>query len=275
MVIRDKLGLSIAMQKNAMALLAIVSLMSCRPEVKTEIRAFTKPDIQLNFEADSIIPSSPGALTHSTPRYIGKFGFHDTVVIAIPYEDYGPKDSTRLSTDLERHQRGQFTGNGFLIIADYDENIPMKDYQADEYFKNYYPVYIPNETSVSQYFMGKDDRIYAIQEALDQDSAWRPLEHRFYDFCGLGHWRQEIQPGEFAMLLMPKYSGQWKTQLRVRVKIRDNVYVSSSFEGEIDSAQFLLEPDLRKNMQEDPASYIGAWFFGAVPREFDNFDFLK
>jgi hypothetical protein len=56
--------------------------------------------------------------------------------------------------------------------------------------------------------------------------------------CGHSYWQLRVHPREFVMCLMRKYEGNFKTQLRVRLEMNRNTYLSEPYDGAIDTIQF-------------------------------------
>jgi hypothetical protein len=140
----------------------------------------------------------------------------------------------------------------------------------------YYPVYIVNQTPNTKLFIGKDGHIFAIQEALDEEGYWRPIEGRGFDFCGNGYWGLKIHSDEFITVLFPKYEGDFKTKLRVRIKNDDMIYVSLPFDGVINKNQFILDKERDyhyRKLIENRAGAIQYLFYGAQPLELNAENF--
>lgn len=118
--------------------------------------------------------------------------------------------------------------------------------------------------------------MFAIQEALDDNGDWRPIEGRGFDFCGNGYWGLKIHSNEFMTILFPKYAGDFKTKIRVRIKNHDIIYVSRPFEGTINKKQFYFGKDRDYHYCEDDKNKTGAIqhvFYGSIPLELDDKSF--
>jgi hypothetical protein len=78
-----------------------------------------------------------------------------------------------------------------------------------------------------------------IQEALDKDGQWKPIEFMF-DFvgCGTGHYDYKVLPKHYIASGIIKYAGNFKTKLRVKIESMGNFYYSDSFDGTINRSQF-------------------------------------
>lgn len=162
----------------------------------------------------------------------------------------------------------KFDTDSFKVKADYSQDI-LFDWFATEPYNNYYPVFIQNESSKTKILIGKDDRIFAIQEAKDEKGIWRPIESRGTDFCGVGYWGLKIQAREFGVFLLSKYKGDFVTDIRARVKVGKNIYTSNSFIGNINRKQFLLK-SLDAETKRNSGNDINQFFFGSIPLQLDT-----
>lgn len=200
------------------------------------------------------------------PNLIGKGKCIDTLKISS--KDW-PKDTTIQSDFIEVVDGRYFETDGFEMYVDYSSSIKMRDTQ--NFGGNlFYPVYMVNETNISKFAILRNEYIYAIQEALDTNNHWYPIEVKGFLVCG-SVWGLKIHPKEFFAFAMPKYEGDFKTMLRVRVKIKDNIYVSKPFEGTINPNQFYFVGDDFFNSSEFSRHGIETFqvlFFGAIPLEY-------
>ncbi|MBK6839003.1 MAG: hypothetical protein IPG90_12750 [Bacteroidetes bacterium] len=94
--------------------------------------------------------------------------------------------------------------DGFEIYSDYKTKVSKIDYTGMK-GKYFYPVYLVNHTPTTKVMIGKDSYVFAIQEALDTNHDWRPIEGSGFEFCGNGYWGLKIYPKEFLTFLIPKY----------------------------------------------------------------------
>jgi hypothetical protein len=82
-----------------------------------------------------------------------------------------------------------------------------------------------------------------IQEALDGQGKWRPIEVEFGGGgCAWGMRMLGLDPGHYWEVDAPRYAGSFKTKLRFRLRVlspRGGVW-SNEFEGAINPQQFEL-----------------------------------
>lgn len=86
--------------------------------------------------------------------------------------------------------------------------------------------------------------IYIIQEALDSNNTWRPIEYiNTRIFCSVDEINSyTLKPAEFCNVYIPRYCGSHQTKIRLKINtINGNIY-SSPFEGSINYDQFYLDP---------------------------------
>lgn len=115
---------------------------------------------------------------------------------------------------------------------------------SDKTFKRWndyvecYPLLLYNNDSR----MGYINEIKFIQEAKDADGKWKPIEF-FEDLprcVGHDHF-YKFETKKYLGHLIMKYHGNFKTKLRVKMKIRNHYYYSNEFTGFINHSQFNLD----------------------------------
>lgn len=248
-------------------MLAVVT--ACSQEEAVIPVVFKKPIVmQMPFE-DSAHFRSYHFMNGSDPEFIGKSSFSDTLTVTVEgllrcdekdlvfLEFIGATDTTR--TD------------GLELFPDYDATI-VRNYYEESSANYNYPVYFVNQTPGIKVILAKNGHLFGIQEALDKYGVWRPIEFKRHEFCGNGRYGVKLYPNEYALLAFPKYQGNFKTKLRVRIKNGDNIYVSQPYDGTINERQFYLEKDeyLRKELLKHKARIIESNFYGAWPMEAHN-----
>ncbi len=255
--------------KNLITLLILLTFVSCgKQNKKSPIEtAFNVPIILQPTTTDTISYFKEDHISYSWPIFAGKRKFCDTLKLVVRREI-----DTSFTMDFidegEIWNSDTLKTDGFELFFDYKSTVSRIDY--DRKGKYFYPVYVVNQTPTTKMFIGKDRYVFAIQEALDTNRRWRPIEGRGFDFCGNGYWGLKIHPKEFLTFLMPKYEGNYKTKIRVRVKIGEIVYVSKPFEGTIDEKQFYLDKKAGYHYRllvENRVSTIQHYFYGAEPLE--------
>ncbi|MBO9620077.1 MAG: hypothetical protein J7539_13695 [Niabella sp.] len=100
------------------------------------------------------------------------------------------------------------------------------------------PVFLANNTNDTLFLDFQDHNALMIQEALDENGNWRPIEYWQYSKCGNSYGETGILPHYFIMVKVNKYYGDFETLLRVKLRNGEKVIYSNSFKGSINKAQF-------------------------------------
>jgi hypothetical protein len=90
-------------------------------------------------------------------------------------------------------------------------------------------------------FEAQDSRLEIVHEALDAAGKWRPIEYLPRSWCGNSYHQLTLAAGSFWEFVAPRYDGDLKTKLRIRVAVGESgdqhdVY-SNEFLGRIHEAQ--------------------------------------
>ncbi len=167
----------------------------------------------------------------------------------------------------ERREKYRTEGNQLEILVDEAsqlgirtyENLPEKhptnltELQLAEWLDSHivtvaaFPVYIINRsatTSSIRFFDGINSDM--IQEAKDKNGNWRPIEYLTYGWCGNAHGDFLMLPDSYYIIAACKYSGDFDTELRIRLQKGDKIYYSNTYKGQINFSQFEMSDKLRK-----------------------------
>jgi hypothetical protein len=205
------------------------------------------------------------------PNYIGTYSFKTKSIDS-------NVDSVRAKKNLERYKEYSFdqfsdkvSTNGLDLFVDYQNTVFAQRYSHNKELLPFYAVYLVNNSSLPKRFKGKDSWVFGLQEAVQNSSNyydnWRPIEMRGWDFCGMGNWSKILLPNEYAVILFPKYEGNLKTKVRVRIQNGESIYVSESFEGIVNESQFYFKDSASLDeITKDNHPMAGYyWFYGANP----------
>jgi hypothetical protein len=94
-----------------------------------------------------------------------------------------------------------------------------------------------NRTKSEVAFEASDSRPSIIQEALDPDGKWQPIEYLPSSWCGNSYHRVFLPAGYYWKFSVPEYGGTRKTKLRFVLQGKQPVY-SNQFDGSINPEQF-------------------------------------
>lgn len=111
-----------------------------------------------------------------------------------------------------------------------------------QYLKSY-PVLIYNNSNSDLYFGTNPIKI--IQEALDVDNKWKPIEFT-YEMPGCGVTSSiicyRIKPKHYLATAVIKYTGDFKTKIRLNYLRGYKVFYSNEITGYINRSQFNPKP---------------------------------
>ncbi len=257
-------------------LIPIIVLLGCSNDKKFENDYFTLPVIHQDSTEDSIYWRQEEYISHAWARVMYKNTFVDTLFVPVQ----GVIDTNFYKSIIRRSNSWELDSlglDGFEVYPDYSSTIARvhRGFGRGEY---YYPVHIVNQTPLTKVFKGKDSYVFAIQEAQNEYGFWFPIEGKGFDFCGNGYWDVKVESKEFITVLFPKYNGEFKTKLRVRIRNGNTIYVSQPYDGVINKQQFILEKDRGYHYDyliENRADAVQNMFYGAKPLELWDENFGK
>jgi hypothetical protein len=258
--------------KRLLQILPMLILTACGSETNKQVdrKSFSPPFVYQETTNDTINLFKEDYISYFWAELISKRKFCDTLKLSIrPESDTTTFNSNDLLYECYYPALDSFGLDGLEVYPDYKTTVSRIDFDRRT-GKFYYPVYIVNQTPNTKLFIGKDSHVFAIQEALDEEDYWRPIEGQRIIMCGNGYWGLKIHSDEFITVLFPKYEGDFKTKLRVRIQNRDIIYVSMPFDGVINRSQFILNKERNYHYEmliEDKAFAIQHLFYGAEPLE--------
>ncbi len=128
----------------------------------------------------------------------------------------------------------------------------------EEFPSNHFSAQFINNTSSKIDIDLQDGSLMMIQEALNENGKWEPIEYWVYSGCGNSYFHSlELNPGEYTIIPIPVYKGEFKTKIRLKYVRNDIVYYSKAFEGSISPNQFKRETNAVNGiLYHGPASYF-------------------
>lgn len=110
------------------------------------------------------------------------------------------------------------------------------------------PCYIVNFSGDTIDMLTQDYCIPMIQEALDSDGIWKPVEFWWNSWCGNSYYYVYLAPKHFLMTRIIKYDGNFATKLRIKARItfpgnKERTIYSNEFNGKINKNQFIRKDD--------------------------------
>ena len=139
-----------------------------------------------------------------------------------------------------------------LVSQDYEFEDSLKidnveESKSQEDFDEFYEarlIYIINKSktdSVRIEFI--EDSFFMIQEAKDENGFWKPIEYVWPSWCGVSYNHNFLLPQEIIIAKILKYSGEFNTDLRLKLNIYGHIFYSKPFSGWINKEQF-IKPDI-------------------------------
>jgi len=239
------------------------------PSVKVVNDYFKVPKIGQNLLRQPLKLYDQDHLQGGISHLMGKFPFADSIYIdedlaAFPEDDFFTPPGFWWDTQEEF-----YPSDGLQLKIGYDSYLKGWDDGQD---KAHIPVFIVNETSSTKYLFGRLRHVSTLLEAKDRNGIWRPIEHLGILGCLTGTGFIKIHPKEFCVLAIPLFRGNFKTQIRVKLKNQHSILISEAFPGYINEDQFKFKPDswLQRALKENPRDQFPDWFLGAIPLEFNQ-----
>lgn len=124
--------------------------------------------------------------------------------------------------------------------------------------KGYFTAYLINTTDSTFSAKRQDGSLIMIQEALNEKGKWIPIEYWVHSGCGNSYFNPlKLDSGKYIMIPIKKYSGNFKTKIRLKLKAGKTIFYSEPFQGEIDKSQFKKETEQVDGiLYHGPANYL-------------------
>jgi hypothetical protein len=143
--------------------------------------------------------------------------------------------------------------DGLQFLVDTTQDVTIKYYKDEgvigiddpsQVYTKGYPCFIYNETSQIKWLMMQDQSVIVIQEALDSNYSWKPIQIWNWSWCGNSYYRAFLKPNHYLMFKIPLYAGDFYTDIRLKLYSRDAIYYSNEYKGFINLKQFNLPKEL-------------------------------
>lgn len=130
----------------------------------------------------------------------------------------------------------------FHTGEDADTSIHFGLYRNDVNPKDFFITYLVNTTDSTIRIKRQDRSLIMIREAIDQKGNWTPIEYWVYSGCGNSyHNPLELKSGNCVAIPTRKYSGDFKTQVRLKFRNGDHLTYSDPYEASINKSMFKQE----------------------------------
>jgi len=119
------------------------------------------------------------------------------------------------------------------LIVVLQEEVPFnKEYRG-------FRLLLVNRTAAATNLVSCDARLSIIQEALEGEGTWRPVEYLPASRCGNSYYGVTLPAGHYWEFTAPRYTGTLKSMLRFVLKIEGLTPIySAEFEGSVNPEQF-------------------------------------
>lgn len=115
-------------------------------------------------------------------------------------------------------------------------------------------VRLVNGTGQQVTLPASDSRLSIIQEAMDTDGTWKPIEYLVSSWCGNSYHSLYLPAGNYWEFIAPRYSGPRKTAIRFVLLDDAGKATTHSlpYEGGIEPGQFIEKADYQSTNIMDP-----------------------
>jgi hypothetical protein len=137
------------------------------------------------------------------------------------------------------------------LIAYPDEPVPFdKQYRGMR-------VILANMTENVVGLNASDSRLSIVQEAIDRDGKWKPIEYLPSSWCGNSYHTVFLPAHEYWEFAAARYTGSRPTKLRVKLTIAEadqktRTILSNEFEGSVNPKQFTVQQGHKPSGIMDP-----------------------
>jgi hypothetical protein len=137
--------------------------------------------------------------------------------------------------------------------------LEFKDFNwLEKYPVEYFTSYLVNTSDSIFTALKQDGSLIMIQEALDENGNWNPIEYWVPSYCGNSYDESlKLDSGKCVMIPIKKYSGDFATKIRMRFLYGPSILISDSFDGSIMKSQFKKQiEDVYGILYKGPAHYL-------------------
>jgi len=151
---------------------------------------------------------------------------------------YETSKPLRINKSLFEYKRGK-------TYFSFNKNLSPKNLKSKGFVwlenepKGYFTAYLINASDTIFNAEKQDGSLIMIQEAIDENGKWKPIEYWVYSGCGNSYFNPLIlKPGKYVMIPIKQYNGNFKTKFRLKMKKDKSIFYSEEFEGNIEKSQF-------------------------------------
>jgi len=132
---------------------------------------------------------------------------------------------------------------------------------TDDNPESHFVAYLVNTTDSVFNSRLQDGSLLMIQEALNENGRWSPIEYWVRSGCGNSYFRSlNLEPGQQVMIPIKKYQGSYKTKMRLKLQTSKGIIYSETFEGSVEVSQFKRSTETVYGiLYHGPANYLELW----------------
>ncbi len=103
----------------------------------------------------------------------------------------------------------------------------------------YFTGYLINTTDSLVEIQKQDGSLIMIQEALNEEGEWQPIEYWKYSWCGNSYFYPlKLNAKQFVSFQVKEYCGDFKTSIRLKLKNKKDIIYSKPYKANIDRSLF-------------------------------------
>jgi hypothetical protein len=114
-----------------------------------------------------------------------------------------------------------------------------------------YPLYIINKNFFSRFTITNGDGYGIIFEAKDSRGKWQPISYLSHSYNFPLSYDYILNPRDYLIATLPKYSGEFQTHIRIKLRTQCGDFFSNSIIGKISTKQFLIPDSIANNTNRD------------------------
>lgn len=105
-------------------------------------------------------------------------------------------------------------------------------------------VFVQNNTTEIIWLSHQDGQIYILQEAMDKNGLWKPIEYWESSDCGNSYGAIKMGPNGIIETKSTQYHGSFKTKIRFKLSTDENLfYYSNTLDGSINPNKLIMPND--------------------------------
>ena len=136
----------------------------------------------------------------------------------IPLEWFKNPDSIPKLEYADYYLDWMDTTHNTITVEFADLKILVDTSQKVSGYRACYPVFIKNNNK-DTVLIAYGEMIHAVMEARDKKGEWQPIEEPWGWMCGTGVGHVMLPPNEIVLTSAVKYTGEFKTEMRVKIAI--------------------------------------------------------